>query len=868
MTNYKEKDVNELKSILLELFKGIITQLIYLYDLQFCADFEYPIYVNLNSKIATSVIGSKQATFNGITRDNIGNVIPIILKLEDNVFTNLKSLTSDARYILSLINSLVSIDACFGGYFKIPINTITKLSNDSYTLTKDLISLLNNILNQYKDEIGTAQEGEIKTSKIAKIAKTITTFDIDSIKYVLKNIITIIATTNLAVPTFYNAITAGTISSFVSMQFLSHTVIFLENINTVFKEYDNDYKIEFDNDLNQAKLLLNLKQDVYHGTIYDFHKISLDCRDYYQPEKCAYYSLKGREMNPSLEQNGTDLKIVVKLENDRQIIKFSKQLNAYCIYMSFLSEFHRLFTGDIIDIKNLNDTKITASIELLNAYKAIMYEVKKRKPSRKTQIAKLLNKTKKFAQIQTKKKSQQPTQGNNASTNPNKMNALKQLLQKIIDLCDNYLSNCESMGKKPENVIASYRNKLEKYKELCNQDNMNLQSATDIYIKLMDFTFKVYKLRATLFVENNYGLYAIYKYNGMQNNVKKLKLDISSNIIQENRKNSIQENRKNSGPKITSYHSSNDKPLVPQRMLAIEAPRTTPPVSAPRKPVSAQNKPPLPPKPRDLMGKPVTVVPVLPQSRKQQNTLVLREKTTGPLNANDPLPELPAKKKSDHINTPVVDEPIHDTVPQKAVSHKKKKGFLSWFTKKREMASISPPQQSKTKSRWNLKSPWTKKRLPGNNAKVASTHSQSNVPKSIKVPTQTTSEEKINNPETMYAQLQHLSTTPASEKEEVTYSELNHNPKSKKSSLRNSKKPMSTETSTTTNPVNIEGQNLNSAMGSNRKHQRNTISRKGESVRKREESIKEPNVKGLVQMFENRGKHKSLTPRGIRVRQH
>lgn len=802
MVNTASGNEIKLKKLLLEVLKAVILQVIYLYDLQLCNGNVHPIYIRLSDIDSTlSSIKESQVTVNkddftevnGIIR-SIGFQIPVYLNLDNDGFANLNDSLSDVRFKLSLLNTLNWLNICFKGHFDITLEDIISITNNMYSLTKEFVQKLSAILYRY-DNSGYKNEDEIELSN-------------DGIENLLINMNTCAATfVKIGLP-FLEAFGGSSVTT-IRMQFILQIPLLMANINEIFGN-------KFDSYLKQAKLLLNLAQDTYYGTTYDFHKVCSDCINitfYNNKGKCSYYALEGRELTPIVENHDNELKLIINLGNDSQFRKIFNKLNDYLAYINFLLEFRRLFTGDIIDIKNLNDTKITASIELLKANKDIMTALKERKTSRKTQITKLLNKAKKFAQIQTKKKSQQPTQGNNSSTNPN---ALKQLLQKIIDLCDNYLSNCESMEKKPENVIASYRNKLDKYRELCNQDNMNLQSATDIYIKLMDFTFNVYKLRATLFAENKYDQYAVYKYNGMQNNVKKLKLDISSNIIQEN--------RKNSGPKITSYHSSNDKPLVQQRMLAIEAPRTTPPVPAPRNPVSAQNKPPLspksplppkpqlPPKPRGLMVKPVTVVPEPPPRRKHME----RQKTTGPLNANDPLPELPAKKK--------------------------------------------------------------KKKQPGNNAKVASTRSPSNEQKSIKVPTQTTSEEKINNPEPMYAQLQHPSTTPASkeenatnpasEKEEVTYSELNHNPKSKKSSLRNSKKPMSTETSTTTNPVNIEGQNLNSAMVSNRKHQRNTISRKGESVRKREESIKKPNVKGLVQMFENRGKHKPLTPRGIRVRQH
>jgi hypothetical protein len=137
-----------------------------------------------------------------------------------------------------------------------------------------------------------------------------------------------------------------------------------------------------------------------------------------------------------------------------------------------------------------------------------------------------------------------------------------------------------------------------------------------------------------------------------------------------------------------------------------------------------------------------------------------------PLTTNDPLselPELPAKKASDHINTPVVYEPIHDIFHQNDVSHKKK-GFFSLFTKKRGMASISPPQKNKRKLK--LKFPWTKNTPHSNKAKVASNRRPSRVSQTKKDPTHTKSE--VNKPtsketEPMYADLQHPSTKPAPE---------------------------------------------------------------------------------------------------------
>ena len=489
---------------LLELFKGCIIQLIYLYDLQIHREPSLIMYKSYNDT-SPIIFNDKEvlASFNvnNINRINLGAIVPVTISIDsDNeiisdTIKKYNSIMDNKKFCIALLNTLLSIDICFNNHFDIH-NDISEIINNSYTLTSKFINKLVNILKQFIN----LDEND---RPIVRIANNINNYSEDNIKYILGNCITVVATCNiLGISVFSNV---GQTQNIVSAQFIAQIPLIIKEI----KQTDL-----YSSELEQIQKLISLKQNIFQGTLYNFFKVNSECITLFSKEqkKCSFYVIKKNEFQYTVSDKN---KINVTLQDDTKIRKIFKKLNNYCDYIRFLSEFHRLFTGDIIDIQNIDTQKINTTKQLLDLYNNILNQIYGKSTDSQTDIdAKLV----------------------------------QLLFNKLAGLCSKYLREYDEFFNKKvyiqknTSVFNKYSEKLKKYTTSFTQgkNTTDFSGYVTMFIKWMKFAFKTYKLREIIVnysetntpnIRNN--------YNGTKNNINKLRLQVGEPYFEPPKKNTV-----------------------------------------------------------------------------------------------------------------------------------------------------------------------------------------------------------------------------------------------------------------------------------------------------------------------------------------
>lgn len=526
-------NIMHIKGQLLELFKGCTIQLIYLYDLQIHRKPSFIIYERYNA--AHNIINEKNNTaptsieVNNIKRIDVNAIVPVTISIDsDNeiisdTIKKYNSIMYNRKFCIALLNTLLSINICFANYFDIQID-ILNIINNSYLLTSEFINKLVNILAQFI-------KINIDDTPIIRIAKNIRMFKEDNIKYILANCITVVATCNILAIRVFDKI--GISQDNVIVQFVGQ-------IGLIFKEISK--KIETDeynsSGLEQIDKLIKLKQQLFYGTHYNFFKLLPECKTYFFPkeeEKCNFYNINSNEFEYTVSKENN---ISVILQNNTKIKKIFRKLNNHCDYIRFLSEFHRLFTEDIIDIKNIDTQKIDTAKQLLELYVDIINQINGRLQDSQTDI-------------DTK--------------------SVQLLFNKLLELCSKYLTEYNNFFeksnlslKKNTSVLDKYRAKLDKYRAKLDKYTKSFnqgKNTTDfseyviIFIKLMKFAFKIYNLREIIVNYSETNTPNIRnEYNGTRNNITKLTMKVGA-MYNESRKKTFQAlTHKPTVPKKPSIH--------------------------------------------------------------------------------------------------------------------------------------------------------------------------------------------------------------------------------------------------------------------------------------------------------------------------